>query len=97
MVCTCWMCANTANTDTGVICNPCDRYSRENVQAGSKKSFFLVRKFLQAYDLQGHKLRLHHRKEDMWRGQREIIYLNSFKVKGTRPLMPNSVFINISF
>lgn len=46
-----------ANTDTGIICNLCDRYSREHVQAGSKKSFFLVRKFLQAYDLEGHKLR----------------------------------------
>lgn len=62
MVCACWM---YANTDTGIICNPCDRYSRENVQAGSKNSFFLVRKFLQAYDLEGHKLGSLQRTEDI--------------------------------
>lgn len=33
MVCACCM---YANTDMVIICNPCDRYSRENVQAGSK-------------------------------------------------------------
>lgn len=65
MVCECWM---YANTDMGIICNPCDRYSRENVQAGSKKSFFLVRKFLQAYGLQGHKLRPLQRMEGMGGG-----------------------------
>lgn len=26
-------------------------------------------------------------------GHREVIYLKSFKVKGTRPQMPNSIFI----
>lgn len=56
-----------ANIDMGIICNPWDRCSRENVQAGSKKkkkSFFLVRKFLQAYCvLQGHKLRPHQKME----------------------------------
>lgn len=41
MVCECWM---YANTDMGIICNPRDRYSRENVQVGSKKIFLPCKK-----------------------------------------------------
>lgn len=65
MVCACWM---YANTDMGIICNPCDRYFSENVQAGSKKPFFLVKQFLQAYCLEVHKLRLLQRMEGLGGG-----------------------------